>query len=302
MMKGAVALFVFLACCSTVSGTLYALVSVFQGLSQISVYTVAVDTTTGNWSDPLLQNLVYLDFSLTFDGISAFDTTNSIYYYATDWPAPLVYAADLTSGCLKAPISVGADSIANLIYDTTGQQLLVTGFFGNDTLIVNFSYDYNLRSDVVFNITEHGIFAYCHTLDSVNGIYYIIYGDTDGGAYLGYFPLSNPSNFSSTPLNCDGVSPEYMYYDAKLGKFVGIAYNDGQYYYFEMVNGKCWTHAFLLIEPGFMDYTYDPSETSLYFSYFCAEGEFLGVYNAVTHKFVTTVMPVVIDLEASLSM
>jgi hypothetical protein len=304
-MRGtAVALLVFLACCSSVSCTLYALVTeTGGGGSQVNMYTVSVDTTTGNWSDPIVENFVYIFESITFDGISAFDSSRSIYYYATDWPAAFVYGTDLINKQLLPPIYVGATQVSEIAYDHATDQLFITGLFGTQYYMMNVSYTSDMPTSVVLNYTEKDIqFSYCHTIDASKAIYYIVYFNGANQLMMGQFPTNNPSNFTSAPLHCQGISPEYIAYDVKLGKYVGIGFGHGIYYYYEIVNGKCWTHSFLIINPGFMDMVYDYDATTLYFSYFCAEGDFLGIYEVTNHTFTTFPMMVVSDLESSFSM
>jgi len=88
----------------------------------------AVDLNTGAMT-LLTQNYIFLEASITIDGISTFDSTNNVFYYVTDATSDLnIYSANVVAKTLQAPIDIYSYSIGNLAFDNTMGRLLVSAF------------------------------------------------------------------------------------------------------------------------------------------------------------------------------
>lgn len=63
---------------------------------------------------------------MTYDGISEFDSDQKVLYYATDTDSAFIFKADVQSGCLKAPISLAAQSIGTMNYDKLQKRMFIS--------------------------------------------------------------------------------------------------------------------------------------------------------------------------------
>jgi len=279
----------FLVSVASVSGALYGILTGGGGNgTQTNVYTVAIDTTTGNFTI-VAENFVNIGDSATYDGISAFDQKNEYLYYVTDFGSAFVFGVDVKNGLVRPPISTGAMGITAIEYDAGNEQLLLTSIYNettNEAYIISFPSDPSKSSKIVFNFTQHGVDAnsvYRQTIDPSTDVYYLIYYGS--GLQLGQFTISDPNSFKSVAFPCAGGDPIYINYDIKQAKFVGLMMNQKgtDYIYYEIADNKC-TEINLKLGGIVTAVTYDPTATSLYFSWATNEGSAVEVYDTSSHQ------------------
>lgn len=82
-----------------------------------------MDLSTGEIEN-IVQNFIIAGSSETLDGISTFDPTRQVYYYATDFVAPFIYQANVKTATLLPPIYMGGYSTVALLFDTLQSRLL----------------------------------------------------------------------------------------------------------------------------------------------------------------------------------
>jgi len=301
-----------LALCSIVacqSSTLYGIVTVLGGGgTQTNVITVQVDLHTGNFTY-LSTNFVNIGDSATYDGISGYDQKDNILYYASDFGSAFVFAVDTAANANGPPISIGADGLQSIVYDSVNQQMLFTGLYGNSCLLVSFPSDPSQQSIIVLNYTTihlnpNDIFA--QTMNTVTGDYTVIFNDGTGLA-IGWFNVGDAeSSFQYSAMDCKPeLYPTYVQFDAKLNKFVGVGSNTygTDYYFFEYAGGKCTTVDLKLKTGAITANTYDPTTYTLYISYTDNSGAYLYMVDSSTHKVAHIVTEDVLeDIEVSYSL
>jgi len=266
-------------------GDLYGIVTDFEGdETQTVVLTVRVDPTTGNFTK-ISENFIYIGSSATYDGIAAYDQKNNYLYYSTDFESSFVFGIDVTKAELLPPISIGSEAVTSIDWDGTNQQLLINGFFADQSSAI-FTFPYAGPSVELINFTTKGISAAEATyLDWKKGIFYLAY--YDGTQYqLGSFPIATPATISSAPLGCGaGLAPEFLFGDSATSALIGIGYNGTakSYRYFTVVNKVCKVYDVGLT--GIITAaTYDPTKGLVYLGYVDDVGSSMVTLNAATMK------------------
>jgi len=103
--------------------TLYAIVTEFGIQDEVNVWTVIVDVSTGAVTN-VTENFSYQNEAIMSDGISGFDSGNGIYYYATDdTQQPLIFAVNVRTKSLLAPVNLYPKAVYRLNADTKNHRL-----------------------------------------------------------------------------------------------------------------------------------------------------------------------------------
>jgi len=292
---------------ASVQAALYGIVTGATGNETQSItYTVQVDSKTGNFTF-LAENFLEIGDSAMYDGISAFDQTRGYLYYASDFESAFVFGVDVAKKQLRPPISISADGILSILYDHTYERLLITGQFGpSNAAIFTLPSNSSIGSELFFNFTSQSIAAADILTQTVSydtsTYFYVIKNNSD--LLLGHLTLDNPTWVKPGAFPCSALYiPFFISYDKNLTKFIGLSTNakGSDYFYFEISStGKCGVSDLKLRGGLVTCTTYDPTATTLYFSYVDDDGSYLQVFNTVAHKMTQVNTPDVLsDIEAS---
>jgi len=265
-------------------GALYGLQFTYQGEgSQVVLNTVEIDPVTGAFRD-VADALVMVGGGATYDGLSGFHQKKQIFYFATDYESTFVFGVNVTDGRLRPPIAIPFKFVDTITYDSGNNQILLHGELedGSNILV---TYPDVGPSKLLLNFTEWGFGTiYSTAVDNKNGVFYFAaYNATSEGFEIGFFFLATPSKVSRAWVDCGGkFYLNHLFYDSNggAGRLVGVGYNATaeEYFFFEIVSGKCTTKS-LNLDGIIIAATYDPTIFTLYLSY---TGSAIIKYNTIS--------------------
>jgi len=222
---------------SAKGSTLYGVVTVPTGTETL-LWTVQIDTTSGSVTN-VTEAMAYAGGSGTTPGISTFDQTNGIYYWATNMEDAFVHSVDVNKKQLLPPLDIGATEIVSLNYYASKQRLLILFYVeGQGSFVVS-------AGPGVVNIVFQ-LSSFNSGLPSVVGVdetrqlYHLIVDAGKTPFLLDTYNMGSGDLVSQVALDsktCGSLYPQFATYDAESEKMIGGAelFNDTngsvQYFY-----------------------------------------------------------------------
>jgi len=225
--------------------------------------------------------------SATVDGISAFNQKEGIYYFATDFVSDLIFSSDVRKGTNLAPIDIGAQSIEGLIFDNTGNQLLVLyelkGLIGlaavttqNVRQVTSIPSTYNANYIMVGAVDNQANFYLTAKVGTSSALTYAV-----ATISLTSGLIANSANLSAT---CN-VFPQHLEWDQSSSSLIGGAMSSEAntlVYWFLKINpkdGSCVKTQLKVAEGIVTCWTFDPIKRVLWFGEAINGGAYLYFYN-----------------------
>eukprot|EP00029_Vermamoeba_vermiformis_P009048 TRINITY_DN4391_c0_g1_i1.p1 TRINITY_DN4391_c0_g1~~TRINITY_DN4391_c0_g1_i1.p1 ORF type:complete len:317 (+),score=46.08 TRINITY_DN4391_c0_g1_i1:66-1016(+) len=220
-MKILAILFAVLAVVAASKPMIYSVVTEFTSDDYATAsHLVTIDPKTGAVGE-LMETFYYAGSSMTYDGISAFDFMNGIYYYATDASSAFVFRGNVKTKSLMSPIALPFEYIFEITYDASQKRIIVAGAADKQgDFLVALPTDESKPWSVLAHIDTDFSFEF-GTIDSVNQIYYWLtlekVNSTYSNVFLHSISLSNPSGAIKTvPVMCNYpmLYPNSIRYDS----------------------------------------------------------------------------------------
>jgi len=287
----------------SVESTLYASMFGF-GIGNTDTFsTVEIDPLTGNVT--MIAENVAIDGNLyTFDGISAFDQVNSIYYYVLDLLSvegpPMIYSTTVTTTAAGPAFEVEWVDFILSITATNAQssnsELLFLYTNNLDQGIIADLYFPEGSVDNIMGLPDSFSFVPSDSVsayyDLATSYYYLIVPDlgniTDNWVMVADLENLVVKDFKML-YGCYDINVEYISYDQPSGLFVGGALSPSlPYSFYVKINattGECKQTVIKAISSTdvLTCWTFDPSTGNLYYYIIPQSGDFwLGYVNVRT--------------------
>eukprot|EP01120_Amphizonella_sp_Union-15-10_P005907 TRINITY_DN1818_c0_g1_i1.p1 TRINITY_DN1818_c0_g1~~TRINITY_DN1818_c0_g1_i1.p1 ORF type:complete len:318 (-),score=34.94 TRINITY_DN1818_c0_g1_i1:41-994(-) len=289
-MKYTLLIFALFLISSVRGATLYAVVTEFPAqFSQTSQFIVSVNPSTGALSN-VVETFIYAGSSGTIDGISTFDETRGVYYYATDSFTSWVYEANVRTKNLLPPISFEVDQVSNLNFDDLNGRLIVTvenklSNGQSQANILAFPVNQKTPIQTIFTLppTINTGYVMATTFDSRTQTYYLLAQTTNATGLDYSISAISKNTILTNKLKCQNpIFGQYLAYDSLAGLFyaTGMAYSANEYYFVSFdLQGNCEQYELpFKASPTIVTCSaYDPSSKSIYYGVATNAGGF--IYN-----------------------
>jgi len=266
-------LFVFLASliCSVLSSTMYGVVTTTSDTETI-VQVAEVNLQTGNLSN-FIEVFTYYQASIMADGISGFDATNSIYYYASDDETPLLYSVDIAKQESRPPLLLYVEVIISItVNPVTSEAFVAIANTNAPTLLI---YGVTLKNEVrvVFEPPSRYEAIYTGAFSDDGKYLYLaayIVNTTQSGAAIVTLDPQSGNILKEIFVDCD-VFPTKLEYDPSGTLFSGgeMVNDSTVYYYYSKVNpttGACSYRPVSTSQGIITSWAYDPQSKIIWYA------------------------------------
>jgi hypothetical protein len=215
---------------------LFAVENTFTGSgTEVAQWVVRIDPATGATTQ-IVQTFLFAGSSFDFDGISAYDPLNHIYYYTGNVPSSAVFRVNTDTGLpLPTVYYSGATVVSTMVYDVAHQRLVMMVLGQNQQ---------GKTVGMVVAIPETGPVTTLLQVPNTVNLQWIVDSAINGNILYGLFKtgkdklitmevaaldISKPNSpvVKEAALSCTGyadkVVPLMIAYDAKSTSLVGHA-------------------------------------------------------------------------------
>jgi len=253
--------------------------------SETIMWTASVDMDTGAMSN-ITEVEVFGGSSLTYDGISAYDAKNNIYYWTNDYETPLLYAVSTTS-MLNLPVSdLYVQSISRIVVNQKTSEVVLAVYQSNLTRVLAQSYPPGNLRVLSSNFPYSEILGITYDSDSDTLVFLVF---SNGLALVNMNPQTG-SLGKLIPLkgNPDDINPENIYYDHTTGNIFGGGTTSNLTYGILTINpanGATTTDFPIISDDGIVvAWSLDNSNSWMWYSAATDEGTFLFAWDPATNN------------------
>jgi len=217
--------------------------------TELTLATVLVDPTTGDYDNTLVSNLFYVDYASAATGIATFDQHGRL-FFATNYEDNYVFGSNLKTNTSLPPFSVNADKIISLDYDSSASRLLIGAYYkASDSIVLYAIYDDPPHAEKYANLTALGIPNTILSTTVLVRKFFIAYESTTspGSYFITSFDTDNPTKVFTVPFGCGPhTAPVQIFLDPYINSLIGIASIQGgtQNYLFKLDSiGECFIYS-----------------------------------------------------------
>jgi len=245
----------------------------------------------------LVDGQIIAGGSGTVDGISAFDSSRSVYYYATDFVVPWIYQVDIKRDTILPPIDLpGAIGVEGLNTDPKRGVLFARYFDSNGIgYILNIQMPNGPVTTVATLSTNYHIGGWisASAYNPITQLYYLTANKNASTMNYNILAINTNSGniLNEIAISCKNMFPQRLYYDSNMLLLVGggMSLNGEGYFAFwvDPMSGNCVSKPLQVESNGVVtSFAYDNGNSILYYQVATntAAGGVLQSYNIVSGK------------------